>query len=758
MPMDAREMTRATGLSRAHFRQIAHNGLGDPHNGYFQSMAWFKDCLYVGSTRDNLALLNVGWKKVDRKNTLPVWPVRVPDDVLDLDLRSQIWRYNPRNRVWRQVAYSPMITREDGKVVPSSVGFRTMAVFQGKSDPEPALYAPTWATSLWPHTLLMRSLDGDNWEVVGPRGLGLPDPQPRCIRGFIAFKGRLFAAPAQGQDPGQPQMAGQAIVACTDDPVNGKWVAASEHGFGDPNNLSVYELGIFKDRLYAGTLNPVEGFQIWRTDAEGEPPFQWTLVLSHGAYRGKLNEGAMTFCEFDDHLYIGSAIQFGGFDPDFQVGPAPPEVVRVRYDDTWDLVCGEARLTPDGLKVPISGMGPAFGNLCASYLWRMCAHDGWIYSADAVSSPFLRFTDESRWTPALRFFMDRYIRERGGFNIWRSKDGVTWYPITRDGFDNPLSLGVRTMASTPYGLFVGVGNPFGPDVAVQRAAGWVYEPNPKGGAEVWHGSHEYIEDTLARAEPDGLTPEILGAQSVAQLIDGFYEHSGFRHRGWWRTGVRTARAGAENLVEELLAFLPERAGVIADVHCGAGGTTAYLTRHFAPEDIVAVAADRADARACAERVPAVRVVQTRLPKLRLDDASVDIVFCAEGIVELADKAAWLREAFRALRPKGRLLLSDMLFHDLDAPSGRWPWSRRSEPRTPEDYLSLVEQAGFEEVRVIPAPQPVLAGFDEGVARYFWTKVLLDEIDEETHREILAALPGGGKPLEHYLLISGVKPG
>ena len=30
----------------------------------------------------------------------------------------------------------------------------------------------------------------------------------------------------------------------------------------------------------------------------------------------------------DGHLYVGSAIQFGGYDRDFQVGPAAPEVIR----------------------------------------------------------------------------------------------------------------------------------------------------------------------------------------------------------------------------------------------------------------------------------------------------------------------------------------------------------------------------------------------------------------------------------------------
>jgi len=58
--------------------------------------------------------------------------------------------------------------------------------------------------------------------------------------------------------------------------------------------------------------------------------------------------------------------------------------------------------------------------------------------------------------------------------------------VTTRGFGNPYNYGARTMISTPCGLFVGTANPFGPKVAVQLPARWMYVPNPRGGAEVWH--------------------------------------------------------------------------------------------------------------------------------------------------------------------------------------------------------------------------------------------------------------------------------
>jgi len=42
------------GLREDNFRKICVNGFGDPLNAYPHSMMWFKDRLYVATTRANL--------------------------------------------------------------------------------------------------------------------------------------------------------------------------------------------------------------------------------------------------------------------------------------------------------------------------------------------------------------------------------------------------------------------------------------------------------------------------------------------------------------------------------------------------------------------------------------------------------------------------------------------------------------------------------------------------------------------------------
>ena len=181
------------GLTGKNFKKIAPNGFGDPLNCYPHGMTWFRDCLFVGTTRANLAsrATQVASNTPDKMGE--IWPVRVPDSALDNDLGAEIWRYHPPSDEWKRVFVSPVVKGLDGFDVPISVGFRCMTPFQGSNDPEPALYVPTWGSHQTPGTLMLRSIDGDSFDIVSEPGLGIRDNKPRSLRGIVPLSGSLPA-------------------------------------------------------------------------------------------------------------------------------------------------------------------------------------------------------------------------------------------------------------------------------------------------------------------------------------------------------------------------------------------------------------------------------------------------------------------------------------------------------------------------------------------------------------------------------------
>lgn len=475
------EPSPPAGLSRNDFRQITPNGFGDGHNSYPHSMAWHRDHLYVGVTRANMCMLKAS--KIPKR--FPFWPVECPDDLYELDMRARIYRHDPVSGDWREVFRSPMIAGMNGSPIPRDMGYRGMAIFQGESDPEPALYVSTYASARGPGAMILRSLDGEEFIPVSKPGLvELPT---NSIRTLTPFKGRLFTAPT-GRAGGQPNTSGIAVIYESRDPIKGGWHPVNAPGFGDPDNVVVFEMTAFGDHLYAGTGNIRQGYQVWRTRADGNPPYHWELVISNGADRGVFNQMVMSFQEFKGALYIGSGIQNGGIDLVNKIGPAAPELIRFYPDGDWEVVVG----APRGSKSATSGYLPGFGNAFNGYFWRMMAHDGWLYLGTFDWSLMLYFANQQLWAERFRHIvhrvgLDQIMERQAGGDLYRSFDGDNWLPVTTDGFDNRYNYGFRVLVSTEHGLFVGAANPFGPRVAVRDGENWVYQDNPKGGLEIWLG-------------------------------------------------------------------------------------------------------------------------------------------------------------------------------------------------------------------------------------------------------------------------------
>ena len=362
------------GLHARHFSRIAANGFGDSQNSYAHSMAEFGGDIYVGTSRHILALLKL-FPPADAASMDP-WPVKVPQSVEQLDLRAQIWRWHPQARCWERAHTSPEIDGRNGRAVPRDLGYRGMAVFRGRSDVAPALYVSCLSSvSRGTGARILRSPDGITFDPVGEPGLG--NPNVSTFRSLVAFDDHLFVAPA-GEGTTWNVTRAPTILR-SPDPARGEWTHACVAGFGDPTNGGIFELEAFNGHLYAGTFNHILGHQIWKTPATGTQPCRWTKVLERGGYRGSLNEMAMSMCAFNGALYVGSGLQNGGYDRTYRIGPAAGELIRIYPDDTWDLVVGTARDTPQGRRLPISGLGCGFDNFFNGYIWRMVVHDGWLY-------------------------------------------------------------------------------------------------------------------------------------------------------------------------------------------------------------------------------------------------------------------------------------------------------------------------------------------------------------------------------------------
>ncbi|MEE8169235.1 MAG: choice-of-anchor U domain-containing protein, partial [Phycisphaerae bacterium] len=399
-----------------------------------------------------------------------------PERLLDNDYRGRIFMYDPAINRIELVYMSPTVRalQSDGTIinVPRDVGYRTMEVFR-EADGTEALYVGTFNSRQFPAppARILRTTDGRNFtEIETPFS---NDPGFTAFRSLTTYKNRLYVC-VIGQE------TDDSVLLEASDPRSGNFRVIHTPGLGDPTNDTPYALKEFKGFLYVGTGNSTKGFQLLKTQAAGSPPYFFQPVLVDGAYRGPNNENVVSLGVYKDYLYVGSGILFGGYDFLRNVGPAPAELLRVKADDSWEIVCGLERDTPDGHKAPITGLGPGFGNNFTGYMWRMAEYNGVFYLSTFDNAYIAQYFQDVSLDELEAFFGDLDLGNipvdpatvsadeladiisavEGGFDLWATTNGEQWRRVTRAGLGDLFDYGGRSLEPTSYGLYVGTADPF----------------------------------------------------------------------------------------------------------------------------------------------------------------------------------------------------------------------------------------------------------------------------------------------------------
>jgi len=170
--------------------------------------------------------------------------------------------------------------------------------------------------------------------------------------------------------------------------------------------------------------------------------------------------------------------------------------------------------------------------------------------------------------------------------------------------------------------------------------------------------------------------------------------------GQWDRLRRELFGGASAL--HALPALLDPAWIVGDLGCGTGETSAAL----APFVARTLAVDRSGDMLQAERrrlreLPNVEVRRGELEALPIADAELDAALMMLVLHHVPDPGAALRDAARALKPGGRLVVCDMLPHDHEEYKQQMGhvWLGFGD----DQLRRLLAAAGFGDVRIVPLP-------------------------------------------------------
>jgi tocopherol O-methyltransferase len=174
------------------------------------------------------------------------------------------------------------------------------------------------------------------------------------------------------------------------------------------------------------------------------------------------------------------------------------------------------------------------------------------------------------------------------------------------------------------------------------------------------------------------------------------------HHGYWKSGRETSAEAVEALVDLVAERLDPQPGEhLCDIGCGYGATAARLAdRHQVRVTGLTLSAEQE--RIASARPGALTFLRRDWLANGLADAGFDRAYAIESSEHMVDKQSFFDEAWRTLRPGGRLVICAWLA----APNpAKWEVDHLLEPIAREgrlpgmgsraDYEAMAAQAGFD---------------------------------------------------------------
>ncbi len=421
-------------LKSHNFRQVNESGFGDRQNSTAFSMKWWRGKLFVGTMRAFRCVEN---HVISQGFSLTKYPPRskvfeCTPNPHDLPLQAEIWCYTPESDQWERLYQSPRdveIPGSSGKYTARDIGFRYMTLFQ-ESDGTEAMYVSGLSSRPInlgvPPPRLLRSEDGVNFiPVPQDPGTVLGDIRAAGFRTLLGHEGRFIVIAGR--------FFGSGAIFESTNPMGGN----NHFTQISPEGMEIFEMTSFNGYLYLGLADFRNGYSVVKMDVHKKKPYPITPVVTHGGYRKLWKSNAVVSMKvFKENLYVGC--------------DSPPELIRINPDDSWDLIVGMPRQTPQGKKYPLSGMEDGFNNWLNIHIQAMEEYKGYLYVGTANSGQY--------WYPFP--ILGEALKPYMGFTLCATSDGEQFSMITRNGFNNIRSHGIRTFQVTPFGLFMGTINFF----------------------------------------------------------------------------------------------------------------------------------------------------------------------------------------------------------------------------------------------------------------------------------------------------------
>ena len=258
--------------------------------------------------------------------------------------------------------------------------------------------------------------------------------------------------------------------------------ASIPNGFGNPLNSAIWSAEVFGETdnmyLYLGTMNWVEGCEVWRS-SDG---VNWNAVVGDNSnipagfggefrrfnYYAWIMEVAYVFLRAIPPVESKNYLCIGTFNP-----VCGGQIWRSPDGENWTMFDINSSATPNGFgdrdnygirtmetfneKLYVGTATKLWSLSKGCEIWRQCSRTLNPPSWEKVNDDgFGDLGNKYAWSMK-KFNGNLYvgtINLRGGCEIWRTSNGIKWTKVVGNGFDDKNNIGARIMTVFQNNLYV----------------------------------------------------------------------------------------------------------------------------------------------------------------------------------------------------------------------------------------------------------------------------------------------------------------